>query len=134
MSKHTRGPWTVDENEMLASTLHGGEMESERKAWVVYTNTDLNEGRGWQFPLHVCDKEATATRLARKAGVMGSDAEVKPVNLVKVGGAWYGPVHIKQSTKEDDCAQKLLDDRRAAIVRARELGLSDEDLRLLRAT
>lgn len=108
-------------------------MESERTAWVVYTNTDLTEGRGWQFPLHVCDKEATAIRLAHKAGVMGSDAEVRQVSLVKAGGAWYGPVQIKQSTKEDDRAQKLMDERRAAIARARELGLSDEDIRLLRA-
>lgn len=108
-------------------------MENERTAWVVYTNTDLTEGRGWQYPLHVCDKEATAIRLAHKAGVMGSDAEVKAVNLVRAGGAWYGPVQIKQATKEDDHAQKLMDERRAAVARARELGLSDEDIRLLRA-
>lgn len=82
-------------------------MENERTAWVVYTNTDLNEGRGWQYPLHVCDKEATAIRLAHKAGVMGSDAEVKAVSLVKAGGAWYGPVQIKQATKEDDHARGL---------------------------
>ncbi len=115
-------------------------MENERAAWVVYTNTDLTEGRGWQFPLHVCDKEATANRLAKKAGVQGSDAEVKPVNLIKAGGAWYGPVHIRQATKEDYAAQKAIDERRAAreardkaIARAKELGLSDDDVRLLSA-
>lgn len=107
-------------------------MESERTAWVVYTNTDLTEGRGHQFPLHVCDKEATAIRLAHKAGVMGSDAEVKSVSLVKADGAWYGPVSIKQPTVEDNRAQKLMDDRRAAVSRARQLGLSDDDIRLLR--
>ncbi len=57
--------------------------------------------------------------------VMGSDAEVKPVNLVKAGGAWYGPVQIKPSTKEDDHAQKLMDERRAAVARAVRLMLLD---------
>lgn len=112
-------------------------MENERAAWVVYTNTDLTEGRGWEFPKHVCDKEATAKRLASKAGVQGMDASVSQVSLIKVGGTWYGPVHIVQANRDDDHAQKLLDERKATAAKARELaeklGLSAEDLKLLRA-
>ena len=107
-------------------------MNSERTAWVVYTNTDLTKGRGWQFPLHVCDKEATAIRLAHKAGVMGTDAEVRETTLVCVKGEWFGPVKINQSTKEDDRMQKVLEDRRSIVAKARAVGLSEEDIRLLR--
>jgi len=110
--------------------------EQDRIAWVVYTNTDLTGGRGWQFPLHVCDKEATAKRLAKKAGVQGCDAEVVQVKLMKFGGfggTWFGPVHIKQATREDEMAQKQLEAQKEVLARARAAGLSDDDLRALRA-
>ena len=108
-------------------------MYEEREAWMVEVNTDLTEGRGYQVPLHICDKEATARRLGKKADVQGMDAKTHPVKLIKVGSCWYGPVQIRPETKEDAHAQKLLDAKREVVERARAAGLSDEDIAALRS-
>lgn len=105
----------------------------ERDAWAVYTNEDLTEGRGRNFPLHICEIEATAVRLSRKAGVQGCDADVYQVKLLrKKGGAWYGPIVLKGSKREDDEAQRAIDARRAIEAKAIAAGMSQDDLRILR--
>ena len=108
-------------------------MYEEREAWMVEVNTDLTEGRGYQVPLYICDKEGTARRLAKKADVQGTDAPVRAVKLLKVDGCWYGPVRTRPETKEDAHAQKLLDAKREVMERARAAGLSDEDIAALRS-
>ncbi|HHO0758299.1 TPA: hypothetical protein ACRTNY_001360 [Aeromonas hydrophila] len=47
-----------------------------KEVWVVYTNSDLTEGRGHQYPIHVCGSASTAARMATRKGVQGSDANV----------------------------------------------------------
>ena len=103
-------------------------MNETRGAFVVYTNTDLNEGRGHDYPLYVCEKESTARRLAKKRYVQGSDAPVSAISLVKVGSTWYGPVQIIAPTKEDDRNDEVAAKKRAALKKARDAGLTDDDL------
>jgi hypothetical protein len=105
--------------------------QTERDACVVYTNTDLTEGRGTQYPMCVCDIEATAIRLAKGKGVMGTNAEVRDVTLINVNGEWFGPVVVTPATREDTQAQTVIDARREAIARAKAAGLTDDDLRAL---
>ena len=59
-----------------------------KEVWVVYTNTDLTEGRGHQYPIHVCGSASTAARMATRKGVQGSDANVSKEIAVKVRGSW----------------------------------------------
>lgn len=106
--------------------------DQKKQAFVVYTNTDLTEGRGWNYPVAVCETEATANRLAKKAYVQGCDAPVEKRELIRVGGEWYGPVRVIPSTKEDDHSQQLLDQRRAALEKAFAAGLSEDDVKALR--
>lgn len=123
---------TALSRRFVNNIVRGLKMKHERKAWGVYTNTDLTEGRGRQFLLHICDLKATAIRLASKAGVMGSDAKVTQVNLIKVGDEFYGPVYIKSPTTEDEDQQKRINAREAATDKAIAAGLSEADIRLLR--
>lgn len=74
----------------------------KRRCWVVYVNTYLTEGRGREVPWHVCKIEATARRLAKGAGVQGSDARVEEMGLLTVDGVPYGPVTLAPPTAGDE--------------------------------
>ena len=96
--------------------------------FVVYTNTDLTEGRGYQYPIAWCESRATAIRLANKKGVMGSDAEVREIYGVRHNGVNYGPVRMELSNDDDRAKDAATKARREAIEKAKQAGLSDEDL------
>lgn len=104
--------------------------------WVVVVNTDLTEGRGYQVPLAVCDLEATARRLAEGANVQGSNGEVYRVPLTACpdnphGATLCGPIHLISPSTEDHKVQVQIDKHRKAVQRARDAGLSEEDIQLL---
>lgn len=100
-------------------------------AFVVWTNTDLTEGKGWEVPLAVCETEATAERVAGGQYVQGSDCPVRKVELQLVNGEWYGPVRIVPPTDVDKRRQKLLDAFAAARAKAVRAGLTEEDIKAL---
>ena len=103
-------------------------METLKQAFVVFTNSDLTEGRGFEFPIAVCEAEATAIRLSKKAYVMGSDAPIRQFTIRRDGGYWFGPVKVIAPTKEDESAQVKRDARRIAIEKARAAGLTDDEI------
>ena len=108
---------------------------AEKTLWVVYTNSDLTEGRGRKVPRLVCEIEATARRLARGASVMGSDGDVLPVKPLVQEGQLFVPYALARAippTTDDLAAQDKADAKEAALKKAQEAGLTDEDLRALR--
>lgn len=106
--------------------------QPETKAiFIVYTNTDLTEGRGHQVPIAYAAGEATARRLAKGKGVQGSDAQVEEFEAIKHRNQWCAPFTLQQPTKADEKQEQLLAERRDALARARAAGLSDDDLRAL---
>lgn len=96
--------------------------------FVVYTNTDLTEGRGYQYPIAWAEVRTTAIRQAHKKGVMGSDAEVREVTGFRVGRNTYGPVRLEAPSADDAAKEAVNKARREAIERAKTAGLSDEDV------
>jgi hypothetical protein len=107
------------------------EIQDTKQVWVAWTNTDCTEGRGWIIPKAVCEKKATALRLGKKGSVQGSDCDVEEVTVVKVGNRWMVPGNIIAPSKEDLSMQKRIDEKDAAIERAKAAGLSDEDLKII---
>ena len=112
-------------------------MNHEKKTvWVAYTNTDCTEGRGRDVPIAVCEKEATAKRLAKGKYVQGSDGPVRPIDVAQIEGRWYFPsaaVNVILATKEDDQAQAKIDATKVAIDRAKAAGLTDDEIAALRS-
>jgi hypothetical protein len=110
-------------------------IETVTLGYCVVTNTDLTEGKGAQYVVYHCVSRTTATRMARRAGVMGGPAAVEPFPLfrVLVDGTWhkYGPVSVYQPTREDEAADKRRMEFEAAIKRAREIGMTDEEIAAL---
>lgn len=110
------------------------EMNETKNAYVVWTNTDLTEGRGTQYPLAICEKEATAYRMAKGQGVQGMDADVQPIELIQSNtawGRWYGPITLMTPTAEDNAMQVKLDAKRAAVAKAKSAGLTEAEVAAL---
>jgi hypothetical protein len=61
----------IEELEKRSSAL--GSVQMHGVAHVVWCNSDLTEGRGYEFPMFVCESQVTALRLGRKRGVQGTD-------------------------------------------------------------
>jgi hypothetical protein len=103
----------------------------QKTVWVAWTNTDLTEGKGFRVPLVACELRSTAVRMGKKGSVMGSDCEVTEETALKRQGTWLVPGRIYPATRLDRELQKAADDKAAALQRAKQAGLSDDDLRLL---
>lgn len=113
-------------------------MSNTKIGYVVWSNTDLTEGRGYEFPLYVCETYTTAVRLGARKYVQGSDCRVTQVDLFVHKGLVYGPVDINHPTMADRDAEKIRqakiekDAARAALIaKLREQGISEDDLKLL---
>lgn len=109
-------------------------MTEKRTVWVAYTNTDCNEGRGYDVPIAVCEIETTARRLARGQYIQGGDGPVREVELLKIDGEWYAPSHaftVVKPTQEDLAEQHTLERKRALLEKAKACGLTDADLKAL---
>ncbi|MBN58699.1 hypothetical protein [Thalassolituus sp. UBA3500] len=109
------------------------EIQETKTVWVAWTNTDCTEGRGRQIPKAVCESEATAMRLGKKGYVQGSDCPVREAVAVKVNNCWLVPGKIEPISSEDVAAQARIDARRAALKKAKDAGLTDDELRLLKS-
>lgn len=113
-------------------------MSETQTIYVVWTNTDLTEGRGHQIPIAYAVSPTTAKRLAARRGIQGSNAEVQPFEAILHHGRWCAPVSIEKPSKADMDADKALADaeaaraaKAAAIEKARSLGMTDDELKAL---
>ena len=107
----------------------------EATLWAVYTNTDLTEGRGREYVKHFCRIEATAKRLAKREYVMGTDCPIKPVRVLFMEGQYVLPanlINVVEPIPEDVEASRRIDAHRAAMDKAKSLGLSDDDIKAIR--
>lgn len=103
--------------------------------WLATTNSDLNEGRGHDVPIALCETRPTAVRLAKGRGVQGSNAHVEPIQTVNIDGAWFVPQRVakfERATSEDLAAVAQQERREAAEAKAREAGLSEAEIRAIK--
>lgn len=113
-------------------------MSETKPIYVVWTNTDLTEGRGDQIPIAYALSPTTAKRLAHKSGVHGCDADVRQFEAILHGGRWCAPVRLELPSPEDreeDAKMARAEAARAAkaaaIEKARSLGMTEEELKAL---
>lgn len=112
-------------------------MTEHKTLWVVYTNTDLTEGRGRQYAKHFCECEATAIRLGKNGYVQGTDCPIEPMSVLILDGQHVLPtsiLNIVPPTSDDKIKENWLKLRRAAIAKAKEAGLSDAEISLIRGS
>jgi len=125
------------ENENL-----GVEILKKEPVFVVMTNTDLTEGRGEEYPLAVAKLMSTAKRLGHGEYVQGSDCRVvETFSLtVKIDGLIIKlvPGRVISPTEEDVAEDEIekeklacIEKKEKALKKAKDLGLSDEDIAAL---
>lgn len=97
-------------------------VEKSVPVWCVITNSDLTEGRGYNFILHICELEATARRFAKGAGVQGTNAVVEKHYVYHTNNGILGPVtKIIKPSVQDNENQKRIDAEYVRKQRAKEL-------------
>lgn len=114
-----------------------------KKVFTVWTSTDLTEGRGTERPMAYCELEATAKRLAKGSYVQGTDAKITIDEMIRIKDIWYAPHgygFIEYGTREDvEMEKKLEEERKAAerrskvLEKARSLGLTEDEIKILGA-
>lgn len=107
-----------------------------KEFFAVIGNTDLTEGRGKSFVKYYCETLATAKRLGKGGYVQGFDCPIEPCKLYRIDGKfkWLGPVKVEGPNETDRRNQQALDERQEAVNQARALGLSEEQIKLIRGS
>jgi hypothetical protein len=107
-------------------------IENTKPVWVAWTNTDLTEGRGWTYPLFVCESITTARRLGKGRSVQGSNCTITEELALFIEKMWYVPGVI-QTESEEDKKKRLLEEEVKKVKRkAADLGLTEEEIALLK--
>ncbi len=106
--------------------------------FVPCANTDKMEGSGDSYYLGYCEYESTAKRLAKGQGSMGCDCEIYNKKSYKIDGVWYAPIIFIKITSEDEREERTRKNNEIAaqnkakvLKKAKELGLSEEDIKIL---
>lgn len=111
-----------------------------KDVYVVWTNTDLNEGRGQEYPFKICEEKATARRFAKGNDVQGTDCRISKAKVCKINGLnddnavkfWYlGPVIIERPTTEDKKVQQQIDEYETVMQKAMDSGMTEEDIAIM---
>lgn len=101
-----------------------------KDVWIVLQNTDLTEGRGSCEPIAVAESETTAMRLGKGKDVQGCDCRIEKVEAFQLRDSryWYAPVSIQSPNHADRMIDELRERKRAAEIRAEQLGLTKEEV------
>jgi hypothetical protein len=110
-------------------------MMEERKAYAVWTNTDLSEGRGVEYVKFYTEKYSTAKRLAKGNYVQGADCRIAEEIFLWHDFKWYAPGPLVLEPTSDDLKQEEFFAREAEIARvvdrAKKLGLTQQEIDIL---
>lgn len=107
------------------------EVEGIKDVWVVWSNTDLTEGRGHYYPKYICESLETAKRLGRGNYVQGTNCPMHQSKGYKINNEWYYLNSLNRESKEDADLRIKREKKEEVLSKAKEAGLSDEDLKVL---
>lgn len=106
--------------------------------YVVMGSLDRNSGEAPDYPMCITTSLALAKRVGKHRYIQGGDCPIKKNKAYIIDGQWYGPVYIDPPTEKDKEEDKRLlkeevDERKRQqiIKRAKELGLTDKEIKLL---
>lgn len=104
-------------------------IKDTKQIYVAVANTDLTEGRGYNFNLVYATSPETAERLGKGKNIQGSDCPVYSATAYLINDVWYYPgVLVHQESPADSTKRVIREKQEAAIARAKELGLEAEHI------
>ena len=83
-----------------------------RTVYATMTNSDRTEGRGYEYPIAICESLITAKRLGKGKCVQGCDCRVIEVEIIKIDGKPYieiSAIDLIKPSKEDIAEQEEID-------------------------
>lgn len=112
------------------------EIHDTTDVFVVWVNSDLTEGRGFPVPHGIYFSRSTAIRRSKGVNVQGSNGNISQEKAFRimtrdVGMQWYVPGRIERPTKKDEEDDKKAALRISAIRKARDAGMTEEEIELL---
>lgn len=108
--------------------------DNKIKVFYVHTNTDLTEGRGKEYVLHVCQIETTAHRLGKGNYVQGMNCPVREGYIEFRDGTWWQRLsYVVPPTDEDTAVETKETQKRDLIKRMQDAGFSDEDISAIKS-
>lgn len=107
-------------------------IQDHRTVYIAYTNTDLTEGRGFQYPLAISESMATVKRLGKGKSVQGCDCDCRIGTAVKINNQWLAPFRLITPSKEDLLEDKKTHERLDIIDRMKSCGFSTEEINKVR--
>ncbi len=102
-----------------------------KEVYIIYTNTDLTEGRGFNYPSLVCESESTAKRLGLNRGVQGTVVIPSQGLAVFIDNEWYAPVNIKKPSQVDIEQDEKLNKLAQVLEKIKSLNLTDNEMDIL---
>lgn len=110
------------------------QIERVNPGYVGVVNSDTTEGRGFEvYEVHSF-APIVAKDAVRGKSVQGSDGYVIEVPFVMINGKWYGPINLSYPDEEQKARGLAEIERQERIQKAKDLGLTDEDIEIIRST
>lgn len=106
--------------------------ESTSRVYVVVSNSDRTEGKGYPVYLASCMNKATALRLAKGAGVQGCDANIVEDISIYRDGKYYICGDIISPSPDDLKVQEAMNKYEKALDDAKKLGLTEDQILALK--
>ena len=103
------------------------EIKDIKDIYVVWQNSDLTEGKGYQKPLAACLSKETALRLGTGKDVQGTNCVVTKHTAFQVNNFWYAPTYLIPESQQDKLAREYKEKREAILEKARSV-LSEEEI------
>jgi len=103
--------------------------------YAVMTNSDRTEGRGKEFPIGFSFNKFTAYRIGKGNYVQGCDCPIREIPILEYEGKEYIYLYnldITPPTKQDIDNENQMKEKEQLIKKAKDLGLSDEEIEKLR--
>ena len=107
------------------------EINETKKIYITSSTDDKKEGKAIPYFWLISESITTAERLGKKRYTNKSDFRVSSSTAVKINNQWYAPCRIHEAMTMDIAEDKILERWNLAIKKARDLGLSTEDIETL---
>ena len=90
--------------------------------YTVWSNTDLTEGRGYNYARYLCTSESTAIRLSKGCYIQGGNGEVTKEKALRFNGKnYYSGVIVSLPTDSDLKQDKILKEKTLQAVAKNEI-------------
>lgn len=107
-------------------------ISDSHRIFIVFTNSDLTEGRGYPVFVDAFFSETSAKRAAKGIGVQGTDGTIEESIAIYINEQWFIPYNIKKPSINDVAKDKRKEEIKEVLDKIKSLGLTSKEMELLK--